>query len=95
MRFLIISTISAQLYIQGDESTMETQTARIDDGMSISQIREEIKICERIKREEINRIHRLKAEMEKAFRIISTKDREIKEFNNEIREIELQEMNQQ
>ena len=72
---------------------MDIETARIDGGMSISQIREEIKICERIKREEINRIHRLKAEMEKAFRVITTMDQEIKEFNNEIKSIELQETN--
>jgi len=72
---------------------MNIETARIDGGMNIPQIRDEIKICERIKREEINRVHRLKAEMEKAFRIISTMDQEIKEFNNEIRKIESQETN--
>ena len=45
---------------------MDIETARIDGGMSIAEIREEIKICERIKREEINRIYRLKAELENA-----------------------------
>jgi len=73
---------------------MNTQTTRIGGGMSIAEIRDEIKICERVKREEINKIYRLKAEMEKAFCIILTMDQEIKKFNNEIKEIELQEMNQ-
>ena len=70
---------------------MDIETARIDGGMTIAQIREEIKICERIKREEINRIYRLKAELEKAHRIVATMDQEIKEFNDEIKSIELQE----
>ena len=72
---------------------MTIETARIDGGMSISQIREEIKICERIKREEINRIYRLKAELEKAQRVVYTMEQEIKEFNDEIKSIELQENN--
>jgi len=71
---------------------MDIETARIDGGMSISQIREEIKICERIKREEINRIYRLKAELERANRIVATMEQEIKEFNDEIKSIELQEV---
>jgi len=75
------------------KNPINEETARIDGGLSITEIREEIKICERIKREEINRVHRLKAEMEKALRVITAMDREIKEFNNEIREI--QEMNQE
>ena len=68
---------------------MDIETARIDGGMTILQIREEIKICERIKREEINRIYRLKAELEKANRIVATMEQEIKEFNDEIKSIEL------
>ena len=77
------------------KSTMNTHVVatRIDGGMTISQIREEIKICERIKHEEINHVYRLKAEMEKAFRIISTMDQEIKEFNDEIKSIEFYENN--
>jgi|GEM_PF-2818163 len=67
---------------------MDIETARIDGGMSIAEIREEIKICERIKREEINRIYRLKAELEKAQHVISTMEQEIKEFNDEIKSIE-------
>ena len=72
---------------------MDIETARIDGGMSIAEIREEIKICERIKREEINRIYRLKAELEKAQHIISTMEQEIKEFNDEIKSIEFHETN--
>ena len=72
---------------------MDIETARIDGGMSIAEIREEIKICERIKREEINRIYRLKAELEKANRIVATMEQEIKEFNDEIKSIEFQETN--
>ena len=79
--------------MQAQQYKINEETAKIDGGMSISQIREEIKICERIKREEINRIYRLKAELEKAQRVISTMKHEIKEFNDEIKSIELQENN--
>jgi len=72
---------------------MDIETARIDGGMSIAQIWEEIKICERIRREEINRFYRLKTELEKAQRVICSLEQEIKEFNDEIKSIEFQETN--
>jgi len=79
--------------MQAQQYKINEETTRIDGGMSISQIRGEIKICERIKREEINRIYRLKTELEKAQRVVYTMEQEIKEFNDEIKSIELQENN--
>lgn len=69
------------------DDQMESTTT-IDNGMTISEIREEIRISEQVKREEINLIYRLEAQIKESRATVVKMDREINDYSSEIREID-------
>lgn len=60
----------------------------IDGGMTIQELKEEIRISERIKREEMNLICRLEAQIKESRAIVAKMESEIKDYSSEIREID-------
>jgi hypothetical protein len=67
---------------------MNPNETTIDNGLTIPQLRGEIKVCESIKQTDINQIHRLESEAAILKDRVKLMNREIKYFNGVIREID-------
>ena len=67
---------------------MNPDETTIDNGLTIPQIRGEVTVCELVKRTDINQIHRIESELTTLKDRVKRMDREIKDFNSEIREID-------
>lgn len=67
---------------------MNPNETTIDNGLTIPQLRGEIKVCESKKQTDINRIHKLESNLIALKDHVKLLDWEIKDFNSEIREID-------